>query len=150
MTNPLAAQFEEMLAEYQKARTSMEEVQERMRSANATVKSDNKMISVSVDAQGEITDLVFHTKTYRTMAPAELAKVLLAAIAKARAAVMEQLQDATAPFLPAGTSFDDIRQGKFDYGSILPEQPFSLDEMSPAVRQLASTLLTGRPGAETE
>ena len=150
MTNPLAAQFEEMLAEYQKARTSMEEVQERMRSANATVKSDNKMISVSVDAQGEITDLVFHTKAYRTMAPAELAKVLLAAIAKARAAVMEQLRDATAPFLPAGTSFDDIRQGKFDYGSILPEQPFSLDEMSPAVRQLASTLLTGRPDAETE
>ena len=150
MTNPLAAQFEEMLAEYQKARTSMEEVQERMRSASATVKSDNKMISVSVDAQGEITDLVFHTKAYRTMAPAELAKVLLAAIAKARAAVMEQLRDATAPFLPAGTSFDDIRQGKFDYGSILPEQPFSLDEMSPAVRQLASTLLTGRPDAETE
>jgi len=150
MTNPLAAQFEEMLAEYQKARTSMEEVQERMRSANATVKSDNKMISVSVDAQGEITDLVFHTKAYRTMAPAELAKVLLAAIAKARAAVMEQLRDATAPFLPAGTSFDDIRQGTFDYGSILPEQPFSLDEMSPAVRQLASTLLTGRPDAETE
>ena len=117
MTNPLASRFEEMLAEYQKARSSMHEIQERMRTASATVKSDNKMVSVSVDARGEITDLTFHTRAYRTMAPAELAKVLLATMTKARAAVLAQVRELTSPFLPNGVNFDDLRSGKADYSS---------------------------------
>jgi DNA-binding protein YbaB len=149
MTNPLASQLEEMLNEYQKARTSMQEVQERMRTATVTVKSDNKMVSVSVDARGELTDLTFHTRAYRTMAPAELSKVLLATVTKARAAVMDQLREVMAPVMPKGMSFDDVRHGKINYSSILPETPFSLDEMSPAVRKLAGAF-AGQADAEAE
>ena len=95
-----------------------------MRTATATVKSSKGLVTVTVGPQGEITELTFNTRGYRSMAPAELSTVLTETIAKARAEVAEQMRAAVTPFLPAGLAFDDMRAGKVDWAAMLPERPF--------------------------
>ncbi len=121
---PRTGRLAELLEQYQQARTDLQTVQDRVRAATATVKSSKGMVTVTVGPQGDITELTFNTRGYRTMAPAELSTVLTETIAKARAEVAEQMRGAITPFLPAGASFDDLTQGKVDWAAMLPEQPF--------------------------
>src|SRR5256885_14605181 len=103
-----SGRLDEVLAQYQQARADLQAVQERVRRVTATVKSSKGMVTVTVGPQGDITELTFNTRGYRTMAPAELSTVLTETIAKARAEVAEQMRGAITPFLPAGASFDDL------------------------------------------
>ena len=130
MAPPLSAQLEQLASEYARIRTEMQEVQEKVRATTATVKSDNGMLTVTVGPQGDITDLKVNNRDYRKMAPAELANVLTATIARARAAVHEQMRGILTPFMPNGASFDDVRSGKFDWNSALPAEPFSREALN--------------------
>jgi len=123
-TPALSGRLDEVLAQYQQARADLQAVQERVRSVTATVKSSKGLVTVTVGPQGDITELTFNTRGYRSMVPAELSTVLIETIAKARAEVAEQMRAAVTPFLPFDLSFDDMRAGKVDWTAMLPERPF--------------------------
>lgn len=137
MTSALTGQLQQLVAEYQQAREQMRSIQDKMRSTSATVKSDKGMLTITVGPQGDITELKFNNRDYRTMAPPELAKVVTDTLARAKAAVHEQMREVMTPFMPSGTSFDDLRSGKYDWASILPAEPMSQDALAHFAKRAA-------------
>lgn len=123
-------QLEQLATEYTRIRTEMRTIQEKVQAVTATVKSDNGMLTVTVGPQGDIVALKVNNREYRKMAPAELANALTTTLARARAAVHEQMRGILTEFVPAGTTFDDVRAGTFDWSSALPAEPFSREELS--------------------
>lgn len=135
----LGAQLEQLATEYTRIRTEMQTIQEKVRATTATVKSDNGMLTVTVGPQGDIVELKVNNREYRKMAPAELANVLTTTLTRARAAVHEQMRGILTPVMPAGTTFDDVRTGKFDWSSALPAEPFSREALARFTSRLRQT-----------
>ncbi|MFE0699688.1 YbaB/EbfC family nucleoid-associated protein [Streptomyces sp. NPDC058872] len=53
--------------------------------ATASATSKDRMVSATVGPQGQVVSMTFHTKAYQSMAPAELAAVLVSVLNEARA-----------------------------------------------------------------
>ena len=82
---------QEQAGEFQRAQDELEQVRRlaediRARGAAATFKAmpKNKMFTVTVGGQGNLQDITFRADAYRSLAPAELGKLLVATIEEAR------------------------------------------------------------------
>lgn len=67
--------------------------QQKIAETTTVVDSRNKMLTVTLDGNGELRDLKFNTTGYRSMAPAELSAVILETLQKARGQSMETMQE---------------------------------------------------------
>ena len=129
MANRFDEQVQLLTAAYERQRAEFAELRQRVAAASSTVTSKNRMITVTVDAGGEITSLKFNTQAYRSMAQAELATAVLETIQEASQAVRSTVEQAVAPMLPSGMSFADATSGEIDWDRILPEKPLEPDEI---------------------
>jgi hypothetical protein len=100
----------------------MLELQRQAQKITATVLAAKRAFSVTVGAQGQITELSFPTEAYRKMAPAELASVIKLTVEKARLQAAEELGELMAPVLPEGFSMTDMVQGKADISAFMPPE----------------------------
>jgi DNA-binding protein YbaB len=91
MSSPLPEQIEQAMGRLKDHRARMEEVRAELRAASASVTSKDRMVTASVGPQGQVVSLTFHTTAYRSMAPAELAGVLVDVLNEARARIGEQV-----------------------------------------------------------
>ncbi|MGW4757712.1 YbaB/EbfC family nucleoid-associated protein [Streptomyces chartreusis] len=92
--------------------------QEKLRSLSASATSPKRLLTVTVGAQGELTEVKFHTEAYRTMARAELEHTVMETIVRAREDVLAKMREVVSPLAPQGMSVDDIMSGRFDPGDI--------------------------------
>ncbi|MFF4168847.1 YbaB/EbfC family nucleoid-associated protein [Streptomyces sp. NPDC001744] len=100
MSNPLEERLAEALAEFEETRARLDEAAAEAARISVTVTSKDRTVEATVGAQGELTGLRFPTSRYRTMAPAELANVLMGTIASARSQAASRLLDVYRPFGP--------------------------------------------------
>lgn len=130
MTFPLNEKLDELFQSYQRKREEMTALQEKLRAASATVTSDSGLVTVTVGARGDITELKLNTQAYRKMPAAQLCQQITETIQKAKKAASAQVKGAMKPLLPPGMSFDALVDGKFDLNSVLPAKPLDFDEIS--------------------
>ncbi|RIV36052.1 YbaB/EbfC family nucleoid-associated protein [Micromonospora radicis] len=125
-------EIERAYAELERSQEAIAQVQRDMSERTVTVTAPSRALTVVVDAQGNLTDLTFPTRAYRSMAGPELAALLIETIAQARRRANDELAEMFSAVLPQGTPIVDMLNGTAD-----------LDEMiSDAVR-----LVRDQPGA---
>ena len=128
-STPYDQGIEDLLALYQQQRAEVAETRRRINDVTGTATAPRQTVKVTVGAQGDVTAIEFPTGAYRRMAPKELADAMLAVIAQARAAAMEQVAELTELGLPSGVSPADLLQGKADPTALLPETPAMPDSV---------------------
>ncbi|MFK4104975.1 YbaB/EbfC family nucleoid-associated protein [Streptomyces sp. NPDC019531] len=139
MSSPYDQHIEELLGAYRRERAQVGELQRRMREVKASATAPRQALKVTVNSQGEVTELEFPTGAYKRMAPVELSQMLITTIQKARSTAMADVAEVLSGHLPAGMSASDLLQGKADLGGLLPETPPMADEVHEYVTG-------GRPG----
>jgi DNA-binding protein YbaB len=139
VSSPYDEHIEELLGAYRRERAGVGELQRRMREVTASATAPRQAAKVTVNSQGEVTEIAFPTGAYKRMAPVELSQMLLATIQKARTQAMAEMADVLSGHLPEGLAASDLLQGKADLGGLLPEAP----PMPDAVREFIDS---GRPG----
>jgi DNA-binding protein YbaB len=133
MSSPLHNQIQQRLVELRERRQVMARIQQELAETQTTVASKNHAISVTVDSRGELADIRFRTNSYRTMAPAELAQLLMDTVKAARTEARAAVAEAFAPLLPAGTPLLDMMNGTVDFEAMMrdtipmPDDPAASD-----------------------
>lgn len=80
----------------------LREISAELAKSSTKVSSTDKMLTVELDAAGELTSIKFNSQKFRRVAPAELSAVLVATIKRARAQSRERVLSAYQDLLPAG------------------------------------------------
>jgi DNA-binding protein YbaB len=116
-TDPHKA-FDKAMEELQRSQERLRSVRQKLQDKPMKVTSTDGMISITLDAAGEVTSIVFNTQKWRRMAPAELGSVLVEAITRARAQGRAQLAEAYRPLLPEGLDPTKIMSGQLSVDGI--------------------------------
>ncbi|WDZ83743.1 YbaB/EbfC family nucleoid-associated protein [Micromonospora cathayae] len=112
--------IEELFAEYERQRSSLTELQERMREITASVTSPRREVTVTVGQNGVLTGIAFPTGAYRRMTPVELQAAILQTYAEAKEQVMDRAADIIAPLLPEGMNAARMVRGEAGADMYLP------------------------------
>jgi DNA-binding protein YbaB len=102
VSSPLHDRIERAYAQFEEQRKALSQMQGRVAAVRRTVIPKSRVVSVTVDGGGEIVEIKFPTKAYRTMASAEFAQVLMDAVGEARALAREAATAELQALLPAG------------------------------------------------
>ncbi|MDT7783365.1 MAG: hypothetical protein QOF58_1784 [Pseudonocardiales bacterium] len=117
---------EAALADFEREHRRIAEVNTTIAEASTTTRAKDRSLSIDFDGRGEITAITFHGTKYRSMAPTELAHVLLETIRAGRAECVRKMSEAMGDdFLP-GISFADLASGKLDSEDVFQKlvEPF--------------------------
>ncbi len=100
MKASLEQQIEESIAELRATRLAVDEARRLAAEARVTEKSKNRMISVTVGSRGDLQALNFHGETYRSLAPAELAKLIVDTVDRARTKCQQNAMKSIEALMP--------------------------------------------------
>lgn len=117
------AHIDELLGEFRKKQADLKKLQETMAAAEATVTTEDEMVTVRVGPQGRLLGLEFNPRVYRRLSPSELAETVLAAIQEATAQVGDQVRNAMEPLRPDDASYEGVTGEGLDLSKFLPEHP---------------------------
>jgi DNA-binding protein YbaB len=121
MTSSFQDQIERQQEQLRRAQADMAEVHHRLAAVQATATSKNREITVTVDSRGELVDIKFRTRAYRSMAGAELSKLLRDTIAAARRDAKDAVMDEFAKVLP-DMPIRELMTGDMDFGTLMRQR----------------------------
>jgi DNA-binding protein YbaB len=87
--------------------------------ATSSVTSKDRMVTVTIGAKGEIGSLVFNTRAYRNMAPAELSSVLIDVLNRARGQMADKVASAYGSVTGLGPSVGDVLRGGTELDDVI-------------------------------
>jgi len=87
------------------------------------------MITVILDARGQLTKLNFNTQKFRRIAPTELSSILVETISRAQAESRDQVLRAYQNFLPESVDVRGMMSGKTDINEMFEDAMRQADEM---------------------
>jgi DNA-binding protein YbaB len=136
MTSAFESIISQVMADLEKQREELTRLQREMPEINGSAKSKRRQVSATVDARGDVVNLKFHGTGYRSLAPAELANVIIETIRDARAEAQKQLWDVVGDAFPEGMEFADLTTGNYDWSDTLalPKPLLDMLEAAPATR----------------
>jgi DNA-binding protein YbaB len=105
MTSAFDHAMSDVLANLARKREDLARIHGSMDEVTNTVRSRRRQVSVTVDGRGEILDLKFHGQSYKSMDPADLAKLILDTIREAREEARAQMWAAVGEIDPEGAEF---------------------------------------------
>ncbi|MFI9009978.1 YbaB/EbfC family nucleoid-associated protein [Actinosynnema sp. NPDC053489] len=117
MSNPHSEHLNRLMSELRETQRAMGEAQRRLRELRVTETAPRKVVSVTVRHGGAVEDVKFPTAAYKRMPPAELAGVLVDAIAAAQRRVAEEAAEVMSPHMPAGFDAKALFTGDVDAAS---------------------------------
>ena len=127
----------EAAADLDRKQRRLREIRAELAGTATKVSSVDNMVSVELDATGELTSVKFNSQKYRRMPPAELGAVLVDTIKRARAQSRDRVISAYQDLMPAG-----LRE--------LVSGATNLDEMFDQARREADDIVADlRPPAST-
>jgi DNA-binding protein YbaB len=108
--------IEEAAAMLDRSQERLGKLREKLAKGSVKVMSADRMVTIELDATGELSAVRFNTQKYRRMAPAELSTVLLETITKAREQSRERIVGAFRSVMPTGVGLglDDLLGGQRD------------------------------------
>jgi DNA-binding protein YbaB len=124
--------IETLFQEYENQRSSLGEMQQKMRAISATATSQRREVAVTVGQNGVLTDVQFPTSAYKRMTPTELRSALLAAYGDAKEQATAQATEVLKPFLPDGMDAGALVRGTAGPEAYFPAEP----RMATSVREM--------------
>lgn len=112
--------IEGLFAEYERQRSSITDLQARMKEVRASATSPRREVTVTVGRGGELTDITFPTSAYKRLTPTELASTILHTYAEAKDQAMDQAAELLAPLLPEGLDAAKMVRGEAGVDMYLP------------------------------
>lgn len=104
----------------EKEQAKLGDFQRKIAETTTVVESRNKMLTVTLDGNGELQDLKFNTTAYRSMAPAELAAAITETLHKAREQSLQTMQELmNGTGVPGSVDVKDLTSGEADFASVL-------------------------------
>ncbi|MGP4017782.1 YbaB/EbfC family nucleoid-associated protein [Saccharopolyspora sp. 5N708] len=103
---------------FEQEQAKLAEFQRRLAETSTVVESRNHLLTVTLDGNGELSELKFNTTAYRSMAPAELASVITETLQKARAQSLRTMQELMGGPV-AGLDINEIATGEADLAAVL-------------------------------
>jgi DNA-binding protein YbaB len=136
MSSPFQEQLDQAMASLREQQAKIEGAQQKLRQGTFSARSKDRMVTATVDAQGELGELKFHTNEYRSMAPAELSAALVEVVAAARKQAAAKVAETFQPFLGAGAKLRESMTGGSDFEELFAplramgfaERPASIEE----------------------
>ncbi|WP_016700245.1 YbaB/EbfC family nucleoid-associated protein [Actinoalloteichus spitiensis] len=107
------------LAEFEKQQARLIKLQEDISQASTTVDSDNKMLTVTLDGNGQLREIKVNTTQYRKMTPKELAEVLTKTLRKANSEHLKSMGELMGGSPIPNVDFEDFASGRSDFGELL-------------------------------
>lgn len=114
---------DDLLAQYQRHRENLADARRALEEITCTATAPRRVVSVTVDQQGAVTDIRFPTTAYKTMTKGDLSAALLATIGEARAEAMRRASEVMAPLMPPWLPKMDFSSGSFELDAVLPADP---------------------------
>jgi DNA-binding protein YbaB len=108
-------------AEYRKAREGIGKVQDGVSGTTANVRGKSRKVSATVDGSGKLLELRFHGQSYRSLAPTELAELVVETVNKAHEAAQRDMWKSIAGFLPPGLTAERVATGTIDWADALAD-----------------------------
>lgn len=96
----LKARAEELMGEFNRLRTGMGELQQKLRQITATAKSEDGYVKATVGPRGQLIRLDLDPRIYRRPDSKQLAETITETIKRATADVMAQVSEACKPYIP--------------------------------------------------
>ena len=124
----LRARFDDVFGQYQRLRSGMDEMQQRLAALQVTAESEDGLIRATVGPRGQLIDLRLDRRIYRDMDAAELGRKIVATTEQAAAQAAEQVQQVMSGYLPADSGpMQYIKDNNF--GSLLRRQDAIMREV---------------------
>ncbi|MFF7634569.1 YbaB/EbfC family nucleoid-associated protein [Kitasatospora sp. NPDC008050] len=127
--SPFTEQIEQTMANLREQQAKIAEATKELQTSTASITSKDRMVTAVVGAQGQVVSLTFHTTAYRSMAPAELSKVLTDVLNEARADMGAKVTESMRSFQGLGEMLRNSMTG----GTELDELLAPLQAMRPSV-----------------
>jgi DNA-binding protein YbaB len=121
------AHIDEMLQQYRQVRDRLGDAQRQISELTSTVASEDGLVTVTVDHQGDLVDLQLNPRVYRVLDPLTLGETIVETTKRAVSEVRQQAKDLMTPLLPPNTaSADPADPTGGGLLSLLPQDPTDL------------------------
>jgi DNA-binding protein YbaB len=121
MSNPMQDKIEQAFADFERSQTAIAAIRDELADSTTTVTSKNRAVQVTVDGHGEVTEISFPTKKYRTMAPAEFGSLLVATLAEARQEAVERATNLVSAAMPNSAPLFETLGGSADLDTVMAD-----------------------------
>lgn len=138
MSWPMQDQMEKAISDLRAQQERLRTFQTELNEMSLTVLSKNRMVEATVNSSGTLTALAFKGNRYRTLAPAELAKLVVETVTQAQTEARTAMLAKAAALMPGSLRMPDFGSGGLD-----------LDEMFDSAIEQAQQPLAGQEGAGT-
>ena len=120
----LWARFAEVQGQYERMRDGLGDLQRQLARLQVSMTSADELVTVTVDARGQLTALELSPQAYLEADPHELAATITDTARRASAQAADQVTGLMAGYLPQGASaMDFVRSG--DFSDLLRRQDAS-------------------------
>ena len=133
MTSPMHDRIEQAMAEFERNKAAIEDLQNGLAATHTTISPKNRSISVTVDGQGELTEVKFPSNAYRGMSPAQLGSLIVDTVTEAREEARRKSIGMFQSLLPAGLPVGDMLSGPVDFDDVM-------EQITDLVRDAQSTI----------
>lgn len=117
----LRARFDDVVSQYQRLRSGLDDMQERLAGLAVTAESPDGLVRVTVGPRGQLIDLGLDPEIYRRGDADELARTILRTVEQAVTKTTAQVQEMVGEYLPADSGAARfLREG--DFGTLLARQ----------------------------
>jgi DNA-binding protein YbaB len=104
---------------FEQEQAKLADFQRKLAETTTVVDSRNRVMTVTLDGNGELTDIKFNTSAYRSMPPAELGSLILETVQKARMQSLQTMQELMGgPVIP-GMELNELASGQADLAGVL-------------------------------
>jgi hypothetical protein len=110
---------EEAMAALEREREKLGKLSELWRDARTTVRAKDQSLSMTFDGRGELVELVFNEGKYRSLAPAQLASVVVETLQRGKAESLAKVAELMGTSGPSGLDYGAVASGKADPQSLL-------------------------------
>ncbi|MGC5054244.1 YbaB/EbfC family nucleoid-associated protein [Micromonospora sp. DT48] len=96
----LRARADELMAQFERMRSGVGDLQQQLKTVKATVTSDDGLVTVTVGPRGHVTKVEFDPRIYRRPNSKELSATVTETIRRATEKAMAEVEKLVRPFVP--------------------------------------------------
>lgn len=119
MTSPLRDQLDAAMTEVRAYQEKLLAARREAGEATVSVRSKDRMFTVTLGGQGELRDIKFHTTDYGSMPPAQLSALLVETVNSAREQLAAKVRATFEPLSGVGTALRTSMTGGSELDGVL-------------------------------
>src|SRR5689334_7996979 len=96
----LRARADELMAQFERMRSGMGDLQQQIKAVKATVSSDDGLVTVTVGPRGQVTKVEFDPRIYRRPDSKALSATVTETIRRASEKAMAEVEKLLQPYVP--------------------------------------------------